>query len=129
MQQLRHIKGKNSSDAALIMDAMVVRTSNGSGALVEQWLNSNDTVPFLGVWEQFNNPRFIPSNSRELETRLEAAAFPFSHATASYQTCPGQAKNLSSLLIHSRLKFPVVGEMQMEANLSGSPRAKHMEAL
>jgi len=34
------------------------------GALIEQWLKNKDTVLFLGVWEQLNNPDF---NSLEFE--------------------------------------------------------------
>ena len=37
---------------------------DGGGALIEQWLKNKDTVLFLGVWEQINNPSF---NSLEFE--------------------------------------------------------------
>jgi hypothetical protein len=42
----------------------MVRNFDGGGALIEQWLKSKDTVLFLGVWEQINNPVF---NSLEFE--------------------------------------------------------------
>jgi hypothetical protein len=42
----------------------MVRNFDGGGALIEQWLKSKDTVLFLGVWEQLNNPDF---NSLEFE--------------------------------------------------------------
>ncbi len=42
----------------------MVRNFDGSSALIEQWLKNKDTVLFLGVWEQFNNPGF---NSIEFE--------------------------------------------------------------
>jgi hypothetical protein len=42
----------------------MVRHFAGGGALIEQWLKNKDTVLFLGVWEQLNNPSF---NSREFE--------------------------------------------------------------
>jgi hypothetical protein len=41
-----------------------VRNFDGGGALIEQWLKNKDTVLFLGVWEQLNNPGF---NSLEFE--------------------------------------------------------------
>ena len=47
----------------------MVKSFEGGGALIEQWLKNKDTVLFLGGWEQINNPAFNPSNSRELETR------------------------------------------------------------
>ena len=37
---------------------------DGGSALIEQWLKNKDTVLFLGVWEQLNNPGF---NSPEFE--------------------------------------------------------------
>ena len=42
----------------------MVRNFEGEGALIEQWLKTKDTVLFLGVWEQINNPDF---NSLEFE--------------------------------------------------------------
>ena len=42
----------------------MVRNFEGEGALIEQWLKNKDTVLFLGVWEQINNPDF---NSLEFE--------------------------------------------------------------
>ncbi len=39
-------------------------TVDGGGALIEQWLKNKDTVIFLGIWEQLNNPDF---NSLEFE--------------------------------------------------------------
>ena len=42
----------------------MVRNFDGGSALIEQWLKNKDTVLFLGVWEQINNPSF---NSPEFE--------------------------------------------------------------
>ena len=42
----------------------MVRNFDGGGALIERWLKNKDTVLFLGVWEQINNPDF---NSLEFE--------------------------------------------------------------
>ena len=42
----------------------MVRSFDGGSALIEQWLKNKDTVLFLGVWEQLNNPGF---NSLEFE--------------------------------------------------------------
>jgi hypothetical protein len=42
----------------------MVRNFDGGSALIEQWLKNKDTVLFLGVWEQINNPGF---NSSEFE--------------------------------------------------------------
>jgi hypothetical protein len=42
----------------------MVKSFEGGGALIEQWLKNKDTVLFLGVWEQINNSSF---NSLEFE--------------------------------------------------------------
>ena len=42
----------------------MVRNFEGGSALIEQWLKNKDTVLFLGVWEQLNNPK---SNTVEFE--------------------------------------------------------------
>jgi len=42
----------------------MVRNFDGGNALIEQWLKNKDTVLFLGIWEQLNNPVF---NSLEFE--------------------------------------------------------------
>ncbi len=44
----------------------MVKNFDGGSALIEQWLKNKDTVLFLGVWEQLNNPGF-DSNSLEFE--------------------------------------------------------------
>lgn len=36
----------------------MVKSFEGGSALIEQWLKNKDTVLFLGVWEQINNPAF-----------------------------------------------------------------------
>lgn len=42
----------------------MVKNFEGSSALIEQWLRNKDTIEFLAVWEQINNPDF---NSLEFE--------------------------------------------------------------
>jgi KilA-N domain len=56
------ISTRNEQDYISLTD-MVSRFDGGT-ALIEQWLKNKDTVLFLGVWEQLNNPAF---NSPEFE--------------------------------------------------------------
>lgn len=56
------ILSKKDDDYISLTD--MVRNFDGNGALIEQWLKNKDTVMFLGVWEQINNPDF---NSLEFE--------------------------------------------------------------
>jgi len=59
---------RNEHDYISLSD--MVRNFEGQGALIEQWLRAKDTVLFLGVWEQLNNPGF---NSLEFEGIKNAA--------------------------------------------------------
>ena len=56
------IATRNEKDYILLSD--MVRNFDGGSALIEQWLKNKDTVLFLGVWEQLNNPVL---NSLEFE--------------------------------------------------------------
>lgn len=56
------ILAKDEGDFISLTD--MVRNFEGGSALIEQWLKNKDTVLFLGVWEQLNNPGF---NSLEFE--------------------------------------------------------------
>jgi hypothetical protein len=63
------IASRHEQDYIALTD--MVKNFDGGGALIEQWLKNKDTVLFLGVWEQLNNPDF---NSLEFEgIRNEAA--------------------------------------------------------
>lgn len=67
------ILSKKDDDYISLTD--MVRNFEGGGALIEQWLRNKDTVMFLGVWEQINNPTF---NSLEFEgIRNEAGSNSF----------------------------------------------------
>ena len=56
------VVAKQMGDYTSLTD--MVRNFEGGSALIEQWLKIKDTVLFLGVWEQLDNPDF---NSIEFE--------------------------------------------------------------
>lgn len=56
------IASRHEQDYIALTD--MVKHFEGGSALIEQWLRNKDTVLFLGVWEQLNNPVF---NSIEFE--------------------------------------------------------------
>ena len=56
------IASRHEQDYIALTD--MVKNFDGGSALIEQWLKNKDTVLFLGVWEQLNNPDF---NSLEFE--------------------------------------------------------------
>ena len=50
------VLSKDREDYISLTD--MVKHFEGGSALIEQWLKNKDTVLFLGVWEQINNPGF-----------------------------------------------------------------------
>ena len=56
------IVSRHEQDYIALTD--MVKNFEGDTALIKQWLRNKDTVLFLGVWEQLNNPAF---NSIEFE--------------------------------------------------------------
>ena len=71
MSKTKKIKVKGSDISIIEVDnkdfislSDMVKSFEGKSALIEQWLRNKDTVEFLGIWEQINNPIF---NSLEFE--------------------------------------------------------------
>jgi hypothetical protein len=62
------ITSRHEQDYICLTD--MVMNFEGGSALIEQWLKNKDTVLFLGVWEQINNPVF---NSLEFDGIKNAA--------------------------------------------------------
>jgi|TARA_B110000093_G_scaffold99397_1_gene106942 hypothetical protein len=58
------VKIKNVGGQDYICLTDMVSGFEGKGALIENWLKNKDTILFLGIWEQINNPDF---NSLEFE--------------------------------------------------------------
>jgi len=46
----------NKDDYISLTD--ITKRFDGGPALIENWLRNKNTVEFLGVWEQLNNPQF-----------------------------------------------------------------------
>ena len=78
----------------------MVRNFDGGSALIEQWLKNKDTVLFLGVWEQLNNPA---SNSLEFEgIRNDAGRNSFFFIRVQLQNGPPLALTEDELTAISR---------------------------
>ena len=56
------IRIKKGEDYISLTD--MVRNFEGGGTLIERWLRNKNTLEFLSIWEQLNNPNF---NSLEFE--------------------------------------------------------------
>tara|TARA_R110000868_G_scaffold355726_1_gene617284 strand:- start:274 stop:1266 length:993 start_codon:yes stop_codon:yes gene_type:complete len=59
---------ENSEDYISLTD--MIKGMDGNGSNIENWLRNKNTIEFLGVWEQLNNPNF---NSLEFEGIMNSA--------------------------------------------------------
>jgi len=59
-----------------ITDIARYKNPDRTDDLIRNWLRNRNTIEFLGIWEQLNNPDFKPSNSTGLESRPGLTALP-----------------------------------------------------
>jgi hypothetical protein len=50
----------NEDDYICITDIAKFKKEDGSDDLIRNWLRNRNTIEFLGIWEQLNNPDFKP---------------------------------------------------------------------
>lgn len=50
----------NESDFICITDIAKYRNPTNADDLIKNWLRNRNTIEFLGIWEQLNNPGFNP---------------------------------------------------------------------
>lgn len=60
---MKHLIVERKDDDFISLTNMVSGFEDGS-ALIEKWLRNKNTIEFIGIWEQINNPDF---NSPEFE--------------------------------------------------------------
>lgn len=51
---------QNNEDFICITDIARYKDSNRTDYLIQNWLRNRNTIEFLGIWEQLNNPDFNP---------------------------------------------------------------------
>lgn len=107
---------RNKHDYISLSD--MVRNFDGQGALIEQWLKAKDTVLFLGVWEQLNNPEF---NSLEFDgIRREAGRNSFSIPSCAPRgvPCPSRATRRLFQQRHARVRALPLSHLRREGHSS-----------
>ena len=67
------VRSRKGEDFISLSD--MVRHFEGGGALIERWLSSKDTILFLGVWEQLNNPAFDAAAHEEIRNEAGRSSF------------------------------------------------------
>jgi len=50
----------NGIDCICITDIVRYKNADRTGVIVGNWLRNWNTIEFLGIWEQLNNPDFKP---------------------------------------------------------------------
>lgn len=50
----------NAEDFISLTDIARYRQSGEPDDLIRNWLRNRNTIEFLGIWEQLNNPNFNP---------------------------------------------------------------------
>ncbi|MCK5059292.1 MAG: KilA-N domain-containing protein, partial [Candidatus Aminicenantes bacterium] len=51
---------KNEEDYICITDIAKYKNSERTDDLIRNWIRNRNTIEFLGIWEQMNNPNFKP---------------------------------------------------------------------
>jgi len=51
---------QNDEDYICITDIARYKDSERTDYLIQNWLRNRNTIEFLGIWEQLNNPDFNP---------------------------------------------------------------------
>ena len=51
---------QNNEDFICITDIARYKNSDGTDDLIRNWIRNRNTIEFLGIWEQLNNPNFNP---------------------------------------------------------------------
>ncbi len=54
------IAGVNDQDYVCLTDIARYKNTDASDDLIRNWLRNRNTLEFLGIWEQINNPAFNP---------------------------------------------------------------------
>ena len=82
-----HVISRFDQDYISLTD--MTQNFDGGSALIESWLRNKDTVAFLGVWEQLNNPDFNSPGFEGIRSRAGLNRFTLSVSQWSRETVLG----------------------------------------
>ena len=54
------VLSQNQQDFISLTDIARYKDAERTDYLISNWLRNRDTIEFLGIWEQLNNPGFNP---------------------------------------------------------------------
>lgn len=75
------VYSQNDEDYICITDIAKYKNSDRTDDLIRNWIRNRNTIEFLGIWEQLNNPNFNP---------VEFDGFRKSAGLNSFSLTPGQ---------------------------------------
>ena len=55
---IRILTKENNDDYISLTDIAKYKNNDSPGYVIQNWLRNRDTIEFLGLWEQLNNPNF-----------------------------------------------------------------------
>ena len=62
---------QNNEEYICITDIARYKNSEGTDDLIRNWIRNRNTIEFLGIWEQLNNPDFNPVEFYDARNREE----------------------------------------------------------
>lgn len=109
------LTGVNDQDYVCLTDIARYKDAERTDYLISNWLRNRNTIEFLGLWEQINNPDFNPIEFDGIKNKTAAqwrAANPGEkgnirdQATSAQLVCLSNLENLNALFIAEALPQP-----------------------
>ncbi|WP_124065718.1 KilA-N domain-containing protein [Clostridium sp. E02] len=81
------VDNRNGEDYISITDIARYKNSNDPAGVIGNWLRNRNTLDFLGLWEQMNNPDFKPLEFEEFKKHAGENSFTLSPQKWINTTC------------------------------------------
>ena len=67
---------QNEEDYICLTDIAKYKNEDRSDDLIRNWIRNRNTIEFLGIWEQLNNPEFKPVEFDGFRKQEQLGLFP-----------------------------------------------------
>ena len=72
-----NITGINDDDYVSLTDIARFKTDGETNPVIANWMRKVDTLEYLKLWEQINNPNFKPADFEGFKRKLEKMLLQF----------------------------------------------------
>ena len=72
-----NITGINDDDYVSLTDIARFKTDGETNPVIANWMRKVDTLEYLKLWEQINNPNFKPTDFEGFKRKLEKMLLQF----------------------------------------------------